>query len=145
MYLLQYRKLHGRITWVRRLRLPSLERLTAINYWLVLACFPLLTVGLSTGFILTSAASDSGRSIWHDPIVGGTIVVWIAMTYNLSLLVRTKAQTGRMVARRTLLAGAFLLVTIFGLTFVTGGIHSGDSPAESHLTSDLQQAELSSE
>ncbi|MCH2213341.1 MAG: cytochrome c biogenesis protein [Fuerstiella sp.] len=145
MYLLQYRKLHGRITWVRRLRLPNLERLTAINYWLVMACFPFLTAGLSTGFILTNATSDGNSTIWYDPIVWATVVVWVAMTYNLSLLVRTKAQTGRTVARRTLLAGAFLLVTIFGLTFVTGGIHNGDSLTEPPLTSDLQQAKLSSE
>jgi ABC-type uncharacterized transport system permease subunit len=139
MYLLQYRKLHGRIPWVRRLRLPSLERLTAINYWLVLSCFPLLTIGLFTGFILAGSTSGSDRGPWQDPIVWATIIVWLMMTYNLIVLVRTRDQTGRMVARRTLLAGAFLLVTIFGLTFVTGGIHQAVGAEQLDFVPDLKQ------
>lgn len=138
MYLLQYRKLHGRIRWVRRLRLPSLERLTAINYWLVLSCFPLLTIGLFSGFILSDQAPGNGQSTWQDPIVWATIIVWIMMSFNLTLLIRTKDQTGRMVARRTLLAGAFLLVTIFGLTFVTGGIHPEADSADPDPALDLK-------
>ena len=124
MYLLQYRKLQGKITWVHRLRLPNLERLTTVNYWLVLSCFPLLTIGLFTGFVLSGAAPAGGLQPWRDPIVWATIVVWLIMSVNLVLLFRRKDQTGRMVARRTLLAGGLLLVTIFGLTFVTGGIHN---------------------
>jgi len=128
MYLLQYRKLHGKLAWVRRLHLPNLERLTGINYWLVLACFPLLTIGLLSGFVLSDKSPGTGTGPWSDPIVWVTIFVWLIMTANLTMLVQKKDQTGRMVARRTLLAGAFLLVMIFGLTFVTGGFHSESTP-----------------
>lgn len=124
MYLMQYQKLQGKIAWVRRLRLPSLERLTIINYWLVIGCYPLLTVGLFSGFILSAGETSVP---WTDPIIGATVVVWIIMSINLLLLLRTRDQTGRAVARRTLLAGALLLVSILGLTFVTGGIHNAAS------------------
>ena len=139
MYLLQYRRLQGKLKWVGRLRLPSLERLTGINYWLVLSCFPLLTIGLFSGFILTSGPPGSGSGPWSDPIVWVTIMVWLMMTANLTLLVQQKDQTGRMVARRTLLAGAFLLVMIFGLTFVTGGIH-GNSDTNEPATTPLKES-----
>ncbi len=137
MYLLQYRLLHGKLAWVRRLRLPNLERLTGINYWLVLSCFPLLTIGLLSGFALSAEAAGDGATVWGDSIVWVTIIVWLMMTANLTMLIQKKDQTGRMVARRTLLAGAFLLVMIFGLTFVTGGFHSEAQPRElpgSHQT-----------
>lgn len=137
MYLLQYRQLHGKLAWVRRLRLPNLERLTGINYWLVLSCFPLLTIGLLSGFALSAKATGDGATVWRDSIVWVTIIVWLMMTANLTMLIQKKDQTGRMVARRTLLAGAFLLVMIFGLTFVTGGFHSEAPPRElpgSHQT-----------
>lgn len=129
MYLLQHRQLHGTLPWVRRLRLPNLERLTGINYWLVLSCFPLLTIGLFSGFVLSDKAAGHVATVWSDPIVWATIIVWLMMTANLTMLIQKKDQTGRMVARRTLLAGAFLLVMIFGLTFVTGGFHS-DAPTQ---------------
>ena len=140
MYLLQYRKLHGKIAWVRRLRLPNLERLTAVNYWLVLSCFPLLTIGLFTGFVLSGGAPGKGSQTWQDPIVWATIVVWLMMSVNLALLFRRKDQTGRMVARRTLLAGGLLLVTIFGLTFVTGGIHNEPGSKATATHTDLNHS-----
>ena len=124
MYLMQYQKLQGKIAWVRRLRLPSLERLTIVNYWLVIGCYPLLTVGLFSGFILSAGETSVP---WTDPIIGATVVVWMIMSINLVLLLRTRDQTGRTVARRTLLAGGLLLVSILGLTFVTGGIHNDSS------------------
>lgn len=125
MYLLQYRKLQGKLAWVRRLRLPSLERLTTVNYWLVLSCFPLLSIGLFTGFVIARRSEDGNSIPWDDPIVWGTIVVWLIMTIRLFLLLQRRDQTGRMVARRTLLAGGFLVLTIFGLTLATGSIHGG--------------------
>ena len=130
MYLLQYRKLHGRFAWVSRLRLPSLERLTAINYWLVLSCYPLFTIGLFTGFFLAENALKENDGLWREPIVWGTIVVWLMMTVHMIWLFQKEDQTGLMVARRTFLASALMLLTIFGLTFVTGGIHSESGPAE---------------
>ena len=122
MYLLQFRRLRGHTMWIRRLRLPSLERLTSVNRWLVVACIPLLTIGLITGVVLATF-SEGGTFRLSEPIVWGTIVVWLMMVVRLVFLLRRRKATGRTVAHRTLLAGGFLCLTIFGLTLVTGGIH----------------------
>jgi len=145
MYLLQYRKLHGRIAWVTRLQLPSLERLTSVNFWLVMLCYPPLTIGLFTGFVLVGKMLGNNDELWREPIVWGTIILWLMMTVNMAWLLRKKDQTGRMVARRTLLAGALLLVTIFGLTFVTGGIHNKSGPSKSSDNTELTPPRTSPE
>jgi ABC-type transport system involved in cytochrome c biogenesis permease subunit len=136
MYLLQYRKLNGRIRWISRLQLPNLERLTAINYWLVLSCYPLLTIGLITGFVLAAKALKN-NGLWSEPMVWGTIVVWLMMTVHMVWLFCQKDQTGLMVARRTFFASLLMVLTIFGLTFVTGGIHSESGPAEDSDTLEI--------
>lgn len=124
MYLVQYQKLRGKTSWLYRLQLPSLEQLTSFNRWLVVSTVIMLTIGLITGFILAMVRRqiDSGFS-WTDPLVIGTAVVWITMVSALSWMLAHKEQTGRQVARLTLLAGAFLLLTVFGLTLISGGIH----------------------
>lgn len=145
MYLLQYRKLHGRFIWVNRLRLPSLERLTFINYWLVLACYPLLTTGLFTGFVLAAKALKGNDLLWREPIVWGTIFMWLMMTVHMLWLSPKNDQTGLMVARRTFLASLLMLLTIFGLTFVTGEIHSESGPAEVSDTLEITPLRVSPE
>ena len=128
MYLLQYQRLRGRDVWIQKLRLPSLERLTVVNRYLILACLPLLTIGLVTGVILGTYAADGQKFLWSEPIVWGTIAVWLIMILRLVFLLRRRQQTGRTVALRTLFAGGFLVLTVFGLTLVTGGIHGSSGP-----------------
>jgi len=134
MYLLQYQKLRGHIRWVKKLKLPSLERLNTLNRGLVVACVPLLTIGLLTGVVLVFRTDKAGEFRWSEPIVWGTIMVWLAMVVRLALLLRASELRGRTVARLTLMAGGFLVLTLTGLTLLAGGIHASGSsvgPADS--------------
>ncbi|MEO1979469.1 MAG: cytochrome c biogenesis protein CcsA [Fuerstiella sp.] len=129
MYLLQYQKLRGQSSWLHRLQLPSLERLNSFIRWLVVSTVIMLTVGLATGFILVMVGQQppDGSFSWKDPLVAGTSIVWLTMVSALCRILARKEQTGRQVARLTLMAGGFLLVTVLGLTLLSGGIH-GSSP-----------------
>lgn len=125
MYLLNYQKLRGRNSWLHNLRFPSLEQLNVWNRWLVVVSVIMLTLGMLTGAILGAGArSDAGSTFqWNDPIVAGTLIVWIAMVAALWWLLTRPDQTGRQVAKLTLVAGLFLLLTVFGLMLLTGGVH----------------------
>lgn len=133
MYLLQFQKLRGGKSRLHRLQLPSLEQLTLVNRWLVLSTVTMLTVGLVTGFILTRVKPVDADSVfsWTDPIVVGTTIVWAIMVGTLSWLLTRQEQTGRQVARLTLVAGGFFLLTIFGLMLISGGVHSKSNEIES--------------
>ncbi len=122
MYLLQHQKLRGKSSWLHRLQLPNLEKLTSVNRWLVIGTVAMLTVGLATGFIL-AATTAKGDFDWTDPIIAGTTIVWGIMTITLVWLLTQKEQTGRQVARMTLLAGGFLLLTVLGLMLLSGCVH----------------------
>ncbi len=132
MYLLQHQKLRGHSTWIHRLQLPNLERLTAINRWLVIGTVVMLTIGLVTGFIL-ALNNQSAAFDWSDPIVAGTTIVWAIMVGTLIWLLTQKEQTGRQVARMTLLAGGFLLLTVFGLMLLSGGVHGNSAQADNEV------------
>lgn len=131
MYLVQYRRLRGGRTWLQRLQLPNLEQLTSLNRLLVISTVILLTIGLVTGVILGTSGSNNQESSfrWSDPIVVSTSVIWVLMVGCLGWLLNKKEQTGRQVARLTFFAGAFLLLTIFGLILLTGGVHGRDEAA----------------
>lgn len=139
MYLLQYQKLRGGKSRLHRLQLPSLERLTSVNRILVITTVLMLTVGLVTGVILGVGASGSSSSFrWSDPIVLATTVIWVMLVSYLAWLLPQKEQTGRQVARLTLVAGGFLLLTIFGLMLLTGGVH-GNTEAKASQTAALNE------
>ena len=132
MYMLQHQKLRGHSSFLHRFHLPNLEALTVWNQRLVVSSVPTLAVGLITGLILARPLSGSAAEStfrWSDPLVIGTIAVWGVMLVTLCWILTRKDQTGRSVARLTLLAGGFLLLTIFGLMLLTGGIH-GTSNSE---------------
>jgi ABC-type uncharacterized transport system permease subunit len=139
MYLLQHQKLRGKRSWLHRLQLPSLEQLTATNRWLVFGTVVMLTVGLVTGLIL-AASNRTAPFNWADPIVAGTTIVWATMVVTMFWLLTRKEQTGRQVARLTLLAGGFLLLTIFGLMLVSGGVH-GTGASRSGFQRDRDQSQ----
>ena len=117
MYLLHHQKLRSRATWFRRLQLPSLEQLTAVNRWMVVFSVPFLTVGLVTGFILFAWSGDSNSHVeirWTDPTIVTTVVVWLAMVGLLVLMLVSRRQSGKAVAQMSLLSGGFLLMTFLG-------------------------------
>lgn len=133
MYLLHHQRLRNRSSWIQKLRLPSLENLTAINRWMVVFSFPCLTIGMVTGFILISWSRDlkGAASIpLTDPTIITTVVVWIAMIVVLVRVLSMGHQTGKAVAQLSLLSGGFLLTTVLGPMILSGAgnlttFHSG--------------------
>ena len=74
---------------------------------------------------------NSGQPFeWADPIVAGTIIVWGLMLAIFVWQIRHPEDSGRKVARLTLLAGGFLLLTVFGLMLLSGGVHSPSTEGE---------------
>lgn len=138
MYLLQFQKLRGGKSWLHRLHLPSLEKLTSLNRSLVVTTVMMLTVGLVTGLILGSSGVKAADSTfrWSDPLVISTVGIWLCLVGYLAWLLPQKEQTGRQVARLTFLAGGFLLLTIFGLVLLSGGVH-GNPAADSEATTNV--------
>jgi hypothetical protein len=100
---------------------------------------------LFTGFVLAGKALKGNDPLWREPIVWGTIFMWLMMTVHMLWLFQKKDQTGLMVARRTFLASLLMLLTIFGLTFVTGEIHSESGPAEVSDTLEITPLRVSPE
>ena len=142
MYLLHHQRLRSRSGWLRRLTLPSLENLTAINRWMVVFSVPCLTIGLLTGFLLISWShqpSVSGSVSWSDPTILTTVIVWLAMVIVLIRLLSSAHQTGKAVAQLSLLSGGFLLITVFGEMLLAGSgnleTFHGKSPAGSSTDS----------
>ena len=64
---------------------------------------------------------------WSDSVVIGTTAVWAIMVAAVCRLLTQKEQSGRQMARLTFLAGGFLLLTIFGLVLLSGGVHERTS------------------
>ena len=137
MYLLQYQKLRGGASWLHGFQFPSLERLTSICYWLASATVLLLTVGLVTGFVLSIQSSGQPFQ-WTDPIVAGTVIVWGLMVTTFVWQIRHPDESGRKVARLTLLAGGFLLLTVFGLMLLSGGVHGQSEESKTPENSETQ-------
>lgn len=122
MYLLQHRRLKQKHTTQAGLTLPSLERLSRLNWWSVVLSVPLLTLGMLTGVImgLVSHSEDVPVS-FGDPVVVISGIVWLVMIVFLVWLVRAQRTAGKSVAWRTIWAFGFLLVTLIGLQILTSG------------------------
>lgn len=117
MYLLHHQKLRGRSGWLRKIQLPSLEQLTAVNRISVIVSVPLLTIGLITGFLLLAMSRGQTEVIafrWSDPTILATVFFWLLMVGLLVRLLTTRRQSGKAVAQLSLLSGGFLLITILG-------------------------------
>lgn len=139
MYLLHHQRLRQRSGWLQRLKLPSLENLTAVNRWMVVFSVPCLTIGLITGFILifwTRNQGDVPPIRWTDPTIVTTLIIWIAMIAVLIRVLSSTHQTGKAVAQLSLLSGGFLMTTVAGLMILSGSgnlstFHSGTPAKES--------------
>lgn len=121
MYLLNHQRLRNRSTWLKRLELPNLEDLSAINRWMVVFSVPCLTIGLMTGFLLIAWSPKTAGSVsWTDPTIVTSVIVWMAMVVVLIRILAASHQTGKSVAMLSLLSGGFLLVTILGPMVLAG-------------------------
>lgn len=128
MYLLQYRRLRLKSGSASGLRLPSLERLSRMNWWSVVFSVPLLTVGMVTGLVLLlSGSAAAGELSLHDPVVIINGCSWLGLAGLFGWMLTTPRATGKQVAWRTLLACGLLLLTVVGLSVLTssGRLPSG--------------------
>jgi cytochrome c-type biogenesis protein CcsB len=102
-------------------RFPSLETLDAMNYRCMSYGFPFLTVGIITGSLWAGLAWGAYWS-W-DPKETFSLITWIV--YAILLHNRlTIGWRGRKTAYMLILGFVFILVTLFGVNFFIGGMHS---------------------
>lgn len=124
MYLIHYRRLRSHASGADRIRLPSLEQLSAINRWMVTTSVPLLTVGMLTGFVLINQMRDTRHLApvsWADPVIVTTLSVWLLMVIVLGRMILIRRQSGKALAQLTLLSGCFLVVTVLAPMMLSEG------------------------
>lgn len=122
MYLVQHRRLKHKQAGQRGFSLPSLATLARWNWWSVIVSIPLLTLGLLTGVRLIFLSREMpGPVSFSDPLVVGSIVVWLVMIAFFGWLLKAEHVGGKQIALRTIWAFGFLLVTLLGLQILTGG------------------------
>ncbi|NLI82541.1 MAG: c-type cytochrome biogenesis protein CcsB [Deltaproteobacteria bacterium] len=121
MYLLQERQIKHKSFGKLYNRLPSLDRLDAINYYCLLIGFPLMTVGLLVGF---TYAGNVWRSPWNwDPKEIFAVITWVI--YAVLLHERlTVGWRGRRAAWMAIVGFSAVLVTFLGVNLVLKGHHT---------------------
>ena len=128
MYLVQHRRLRNRQGRTVGLRLPSLERLSRMNWWSVAVSVPLLTIGMGTGLVLLLSGSEAtGKLSLTDPVVVINGCSWLGLAALFGWMLLRPQASGKQVAWRTLLACGLLLLTVVGLSVLTNtsGLSSG--------------------
>lgn len=122
MYLVQERHIKKKSFGRLYLRLPSLERLDRINYVCIVIGFPLMTLGLVSGF---AYAGTVWPSFWSwDPKEVFALVTWIiyAVLLHERLAVGWR---GRRAAWLAIFGFSAVLVTFLGVNLFLKGHHSG--------------------
>ena len=121
MYLLQERQIKTKSFGLLYRRLPSLETLDSLNYVCLTFGFPLITVGLISGFVYAGAVL---RSFWHwDPKEILAVITWLiyAVLLHERLAVGWR---GRRAAIMAIVGFSVILVTFVGATLLLKGHHS---------------------
>jgi len=121
MYLLQERNIKGKNFGYLYLRLPSLERLDKINYVCLIGGFPLMTLGLVTGF---AYAGTVWHSFWNwDPKEISALITWFiyAILLHERLAVGWR---GRRAAWLAILGFSAVLITFLGVNLFLHGHHT---------------------
>lgn len=137
MYLLQHYRLKHKKGQLPALHMLSLEKLNRINWWLIVVSVPLLTLGMVTGLWMSYLRSNSSDpvSLSHIDFVLFALV-WTGMTFLFGWVLVSKKATGRLIASRTILAAAFLLVTILSIKFLSAdSIHAPGTTQDKTETS----------
>lgn len=120
MYLLQERHIKRKSFGRLYLRLPSLERLDRINYVCIVIGFPLMTLGLVSGFAYAGAVWPS---LWSwDPKEVFAVVTWViyAVLLHERLAVGWR---GRRAAWLAIFGFSAVLVTFLGVNLFMEGHH----------------------
>jgi cytochrome c-type biogenesis protein CcsB len=121
MYLLQERQIKTKSFGLLYRRLPSLETLDSLNYVCLTFGFPLITVGLISGFVYAGVAL---RSFWHwDPKEILAVITWLiyAVLLHERLAVGWR---GRRAAIMAILGFTIILLTFVGASLILKGHHS---------------------
>ena len=121
MYLLQERQIKSKSFGLLYRRLPSLEVLDSLNYVCLTFGFPLITIGLISGFVYAGAV---WQSFWHwDPKEILSVVTWLiyAVLLHERLAVGWR---GRRAAIMAIIGFSVILVTFVGTSVVLKVHHS---------------------
>jgi len=121
MYLLQERQIKSKSFGLLYRRLPSLEVLDSLNYVCLTFGFPLITIGLISGFVYAGAV---WQSFWHwDPREILSVVTWLiyAVLLHERLAVGLR---GRRAAIMAIIGFSVILVTFVGTSFILEVHHS---------------------
>ena len=121
MYLLQERYIKNKQFGFLYHRLPSLKRLDEINYYCLIVGFPLMTVGLLTGF---AYAGTVWRSSWNwDPKEIFAVITWLiyAVLLHERLAVGWR---GRRAAWLAIVGFSAVLVMFLGVNLFLEGHHT---------------------
>ncbi len=120
MYLLQERQIKTKSFGLLYRRLPSLETLDSLNYVCLTFGFPLITIGLISGFVYAGVAL---RSFWHwDPKEILAVITWLiyAVLLHERLAVGWR---GRRAAIMAIIGFTVILVTFVGASLILKGHH----------------------
>jgi cytochrome c-type biogenesis protein CcsB len=121
MYLLQERQIKSKNFGLLYRRLPSLEVLDSLNYVCLTFGFPLITIGLISGFVYAGAV---WQSYWHwDPKEILSVVTWLiyAVLLHERLAVGWR---GRRAAIMAIVGFSIILVTFVGTSMILEVHHS---------------------
>lgn len=120
MYLCQeYDLKHRKMRAVFSL-MPPIQRLERVIVWSLICGFGLLTIGLALGAFWLEL--PAGKSYWDDPKVHWSAFVWLLYLTQLILHWRF-AQRGRRFAWGAIGSFAFVMLTFWGFTMLSG-IHN---------------------
>ncbi|WP_437204414.1 hypothetical protein [Planctomicrobium sp. SH664] len=127
MYLVQHYRLKHKRLELPALHLFSLERLSRLNWWLVIFSVPMLTLGMASGLWMTHLSKGGDHPVNLVNIAfAANATIWVAMAVLFGWLLAARRPVGRTVAWRTIWACAFLLVTLLVIKVLSAdGIHGG--------------------
>jgi cytochrome c-type biogenesis protein CcsB len=120
MYLLQERQIKNKSFGLLYRRLPSLESLDSLNRTCVIVGFPLITIGLISGFVYAGAV---WRSYWNwDPKEMLSVITWLiyAVLLHERLAVGWR---GRRAAVMAIIGFAAIMVTFLGASMILESHH----------------------
>ncbi len=121
MYLLQERELKSKRFGFFYSRLPSLESLDQLNSHCLTTGFVFLTLGIITG---SAWARQAWGTYWQwDPKETWSLITWFLYAAQIHQRL-TYGWRGKRAAVMAVLGFCAVLFTLWGVTFILGGVHS---------------------
>lgn len=121
MYLLQERELKRKHFGYFFTRLPSLDSLDQLNSHCLATGFVLLTLGIISGSIW---ARQAWGSYWQwDPKETWSLITWLLYAAQIHLRF-SAGWRGKRAAVMAVIGFAAVLFTLWGVTYLLGGLHS---------------------